>query len=73
MSLLSPKALAEAWEVPLSWIYARVRARDLPHMKVGMYLRFDEDEMRAWLAEHRRETTQRAQRKLGGAVKESQA
>jgi excisionase family DNA binding protein len=52
--IIDPKDLSEAWQVPLSWIYARVRARELPHIKIGHYLRFDEAEMEQWLAERRR-------------------
>jgi excisionase family DNA binding protein len=55
MSLMSPKDLAEAWGVPLSWVYARVRARDIPHMKIGLYVRFDAEDVKQWLAERRRD------------------
>jgi excisionase family DNA binding protein len=40
--------------LPRSWIYAKAAAGEIPHLKVGKYLRFRLTEVEAWLAEHRR-------------------
>jgi excisionase family DNA binding protein len=53
--LLSPETLAEACDVPRTWIYARVRSGEIPHLKLGHYVRFEQDEVLKWLASHRRE------------------
>ena len=42
--LLTVEQIAEKWQVPRSWIYARTRRRgleQLPHFKLGKYLRFE--------------------------------
>ncbi len=49
--------LAEHLDVPKGWIYQRTRDRSpstIPFYKLGKYLRFDPNEVRAWLeAQHR--------------------
>ena len=50
--LLTVDELAALLKVPKSWVYARTRRRGsqrLPHVKVGKYLRFHEQTIRAWL------------------------
>jgi excisionase family DNA binding protein len=52
--LLSPKALAEAYDVSLAWVYTHVARGTIPYLKLGRHVRFDPEEMRRWLAQHRR-------------------
>jgi excisionase family DNA binding protein len=52
--LLSPKELAETYNLPLTWVYNNIRTRQLPHFKLGHYVRFDEEEMAVWLEQQRR-------------------
>ncbi len=40
--------------LPRSWLYAKAAAGEIPHLKVGKYLRFRLSEVEAWLARHRR-------------------
>jgi excisionase family DNA binding protein len=54
MQLISPETLAKTWQVPLSWVYTGIRKRTIPHIKLGHYVRFDEEEVQQWLAERRR-------------------
>jgi excisionase family DNA binding protein len=54
--LLSVEEVAELLQVPLSWVYDRTRSRGLnriPGFRLGKYWRFDEGEVRAWLARQR--------------------
>jgi excisionase family DNA binding protein len=55
--------VAEHLDVPKGWIYQRTRDRSpstIPFYKVGKYLRFDPDEVQAWLeAQHRGWQTER--------------
>ncbi len=55
--LLTIDELAELLDVPKGWIYQRTRDRSpstIPFYKLGKYLRFDPNEVRAWLeAQHR--------------------
>jgi hypothetical protein len=41
--------------VKVSWLYGRTRTNSIPHVKVGKYLRFDRDELIAWVAEFKRD------------------
>lgn len=48
MNLLNANQIAERLGVPVSWIYDRTRASNpnqIPHYKVGKYVRFSEDEV----------------------------
>ncbi len=50
--LLTIDELAALLKVPKSWIYAHTRPRSrtrLPHFKLGKYLRFSEQDVRAFL------------------------
>lgn len=39
-----------AWlGVSTSWVYERTRRNAIPHVDVGRFLRFDADEIEAWL------------------------
>jgi len=35
--------------VPKSWLYSRTRTNEIPHYKIGKYVRFDEDEVLEWI------------------------
>ena len=49
--LLTIKQLAEFLSVPVSWLYQRTRLGPsaIPHYKMGKYVRFDADEVVAFL------------------------
>lgn len=47
-------ALAERLQIKRSTLYAWAAQGRLPHLKLGKILRFDPDEIDAWLQEHRR-------------------
>jgi excisionase family DNA binding protein len=48
-------ALAERLLVKRSTLYAWAEQGTIPHLKLGRLLRFDPDEIEAWLQAHRRE------------------
>jgi excisionase family DNA binding protein len=52
--LLSPDELAAWLGVPVTWVYAKAASSDLPHYKLGHYLRFDPREVNAYLGTQRR-------------------
>lgn len=42
-------------EKPLrTWVLAEARANRIPHVRLGRYVRFDEDELAAWAAQRHR-------------------
>lgn len=47
--------LAERLQVKRSTLYAWAEQGNIPHLKLGRLLRFDPDEIEAWLQDHRRE------------------
>ncbi len=46
--------------VPKSWLYERTRTNTVPHVKLGKYLRFDQEEFIAWARQFRRDGRGRA-------------
>jgi predicted DNA-binding transcriptional regulator AlpA len=59
--ILTPEQLAQRLQVKPSWVYeqtrdrAAIRSNDpLPFIKMGRYLRFDWNDVLAWLARHKK-------------------
>jgi len=53
--LLTVRQVAELLQVPVSWVYGRLRKRSLeklPGYRLGKYWRFDRNEVLAWVARH---------------------
>lgn len=53
--LLTARKVAALLQVPVSWIYGRMRKRSLeglPAYRLGKYWRFDRNEVLAWVARH---------------------
>jgi excisionase family DNA binding protein len=54
--LMTVQQVAELLQVPVSWVYGRLRKRllgKLPGYRLGKYWRFDKEEVLAWLAQQR--------------------
>ena len=52
---LTVHQVAELLQVPVSWVYGRMRKRSLerlPGYRLGKYWRFDREEVLAWVARH---------------------
>ena len=49
--LLSIEELAELLGVPKSWIYRRTSLGEIPYLKLGRYVKFDLDQVTAWVEE----------------------
>jgi excisionase family DNA binding protein len=53
--LLTVRQVAELLQVPVSWIYGRMRKRSLerlPAYRLGKYWRFQRNEVLEWVAQH---------------------
>jgi excisionase family DNA binding protein len=53
--LLTVRQVAELLQVPVSWVYGRMRKgalERLPGYKLGKYWRFDREEVVAWVTRH---------------------
>jgi excisionase family DNA binding protein len=55
MVWLTVQEAADLLRVPVSWLYERTRTNSVPHVKLGKYLRFDRDELIAWVDGLRRD------------------
>ena len=55
MTLLTVDEAARFLRVKASWIYERTRTNEIPHIKLGKYLRFEEEELQAWFRRWRRD------------------
>jgi excisionase family DNA binding protein len=55
IELLTVPQVAELLQVPVSWVYGRLRKRSLerlPGYRIGKYWRFDREEVLAWVTRH---------------------
>ena len=67
--LVNADGAAALLSVPASWVRAEARADRIPHVRLGRYVRFDRDELRAWWQERRRGPWRTGCRPVsGGAV-----
>jgi excisionase family DNA binding protein len=49
--LLTPQQLADRWQVPKQHVYRLTRRGDIPHLKLGKYIRYRLD----WIEAYERE------------------
>lgn len=52
--LVDAAAAGELLGVPPSWVLAQARAGRIPHVRLGRYVRFEPQELRAWWRGRRR-------------------
>lgn len=51
--LIDAKAAARLLGVPHTWLLAQARAGQIPHHRLGHYVRFNPEDLREWLQETR--------------------
>jgi excisionase family DNA binding protein len=49
--LIDAKAASQLLGVPYTWLLAQARAGSIPHHRLGHYVRFNPDDLHAWLEE----------------------
>jgi excisionase family DNA binding protein len=47
--LCTVQEIAELLAVPVSWVYSHVASGDLPHVRVGRYVRFNRRAVMEWV------------------------
>jgi excisionase family DNA binding protein len=52
-ALIDAKAASTMLGVPHTWLLAQARAGQIPHHRLGHYVRFDPDDLKDWLKETR--------------------
>jgi excisionase family DNA binding protein len=55
MGLLTIEEAADLLRVKVSWLYERTRTNEIPHIKLGKYLRFDQGELLTWMRQFKRD------------------
>jgi excisionase family DNA binding protein len=58
-ALLDAKAIAELLSVPVSWVREHTRSGAIPHVQLGRYVRYDEDDVREWIRSRSVESSSR--------------
>src|SRR3982751_3831164 len=67
-SIMTARQVAELLGVHENWVYDQAASGGLPSYKIGGARRFDRDELRDWIAEHRQtETARQAPRRQNHA------
>lgn len=51
--LIDAKAASQLLGVPYTWLLAQARANNIPHHRLGHYVRFDPNDLQTWLREER--------------------
>ena len=49
--LIGINEIAKKLDVPVSWLYSRTRTNDIPCVRVGKYVKFEESDVWEWLKE----------------------
>jgi excisionase family DNA binding protein len=58
-SMMTARQVAELLGVHENWVYDQAASGALPSYKIGGTRRFDPDELRGWIAEHRQAESKR--------------
>lgn len=66
--LLTAEQVAEQLQVPKTWVYRAARDGLLPSVPLGRYVRFDPDDLTAWIAAQRTSRLAPTSSGPGGAV-----
>jgi excisionase family DNA binding protein len=65
--LLTADEVADLLRVTRAWVYTETRARRIPHVRLGRYVRYRRSAVEAWVAQlEAASTTRPAQRTLRG-------
>jgi excisionase family DNA binding protein len=70
-SMMTARQVADLLGVHENWVYDQAASGQLPSYKLGGTRRFDPDELRGWIAEHRQ--ARRDRRAWRAAVRETTA
>jgi excisionase family DNA binding protein len=68
MGWLTIDEAAALIRVPKSWLYERTRTNTVPHIKLGKYLRFDQQEFLTWARQFRRDGRGRGSQATRSAI-----
>ncbi len=72
-SMMTARQVAELLGVHENWVYDQAANGELPSYKIGGTRRFDPDELRGWIAEHRQADRNRPRPRQSKPKKRTQA
>ena len=49
--LLTAQEVADMLHVQKSWVYLATRSNEIPHVRLGRYVRFDEQTVEKWISD----------------------
>ena len=64
--LIDAKAAGELLGVPPTWLLREARRDAVPHIRLGRYVRFDPDQLLAWVSNRMRGPTYPMEKGKGG-------
>jgi excisionase family DNA binding protein len=70
-SMMTARQVAELLGVHENWVYDQAASGELPSYKIGGTRRFDPDELRDWIGEHREADRKQPERRERKARKRS--
>ena len=70
-SMMTVRQVAELLGVHENWVYDQAANGELPSYKIGGTRRFDPDELRGWISEHRQAERRQPERRESKAKKRS--
>jgi len=68
-SMMTVRQVAELLGVHENWVYDQAASGELPSYKIGGTRRFDRDELRGWIADHREAEPKQSKRRASNAKK----
>jgi excisionase family DNA binding protein len=68
-SMMTARQVAELLGVHENWVYDQAASGELPSYKIGGARRFDAEELRTWIAEHR--AAERRRQARGQTIRET--
>jgi excisionase family DNA binding protein len=72
-SMMTARQVAELLGVHENWVYDQAASGELPSYKIGGTRRFDPDELRGWIAEHREAERKQPERRDSKAKKRTRS
>ena len=72
-SMMTVRQVAELLGVHENWVYDQAASGELPSYKIGGTRRFDPDELRGWITEHREADRKQPERRKTKAKNRSRA
>ena len=58
-NLIGINEMAKRLDIPVSWLYSRTRTNEIPHFKIGKYVKFDLDQVMEWIKNQNLKTEER--------------